>query len=32
MGTDDHSDKGVKVWWKSESAQLIAMSRVSDMC
>ena len=32
MGTEDNSDKGVEVWWKSESAQLIAMSRVSDMC
>ena len=31
MGTEDHSDKSAEVWWKLESAQLIAMSRMSDM-
>ena len=31
MGGGDDSDKKVEVWWKSESAQMIAMNGVSTM-
>ena len=31
IGGGDYSDKMVKVWWESESAQMIAMNGVSTM-
>ena len=31
MWGGDDSDKKVEVWWKSESAQMIAMNEVSTM-